>query len=366
MTLQALAATGVWREVGSVGATWPARFENENGRTKGFFPGKIVMREQAYRMLSEARGMQIEHHRSTRSTVRAFVRDGLIEPLRRDERMAPYEIEAVIPAHHVMPGYELVYFGWNQESRRTIGRIRALEREIVVRMADIQPTTYDAAMQRIAGEHSTERSREYLVERITSLNPRIEIPGQHRRGYVRTESSPEMARDTADLDDLEALYQEAYQEYTFPITRETILSMINPNNILLVARRNDYDLPLTRNPIVSAMIAECCELEIEGEQITLIEFSDFATRIEHEGKGLITALQMEAIRIIREEMASKCIIYAENRAPWTAVNISIARAGFIYAGTVETHCRLEARRDAVFEGLPYGSFENLNACYLAG
>ncbi|MBU0590967.1 hypothetical protein KKF81_07425 [Candidatus Micrarchaeota archaeon] len=363
MTLQARAATGIQREAGSVGATWPARFEPENGRTKGFFPEFVRMKEQAYGMLGTAKGVQIEHPESTRSTVRAFVRRGLTEGLRVDERLAPYKIEAVVPVDHVIPDYDMVYFAWNEPARRPDERVCALERRIVVRMADVQPTTHENAMQRI--RKWNRNNCDYTIERITSLNPIQEIPNQHRRGYVHVEVSPEARRDTADVDDLETLYAEAYQEYTFQITRESIQAMAKPENIFLVARENDHTIPGVRNRIVSAMIAECCELEIDGRQIRLIEFSDFATRIAHEGNGIMTALQMEAIRIVREEMAGGSVVYTETRAPWTPVNVSVARVGFVYAGTVETHCRLEARRDAEFEGLHYGRFENLNVCYLS-
>ncbi len=353
MTLMMTAATGVQRNVGSVGAVWPPRFEPENARTKGFYPHRLGSLADIREVLSNAWNA---HHRngSTRCSVRAFVGRNLIETIRRGDGMdSSFRVEAVVPATHAVLDHDLVYFGVNEPER-----CRAFEffdipggRQPYIPGAREQPSFMTPYEQiRCIEQRIVQRSSEKNSVDLETARVRIA-----RAGY-RMERLNQMCE--FDLDVLEQLYHEAYQEYTFPITRENIARMLTDDNVFMVARD-------ANNRIVSAMVGEGCPMEIDGTQMRLVELSDYATFIAHEGHGLITALQLESIRTLREEMGSQgTIIHAETRAPWTSVNIAARKAGMIYCGTAELHCTLEARRDTSFRSFFYGPYENLNVFYL--
>ncbi|MFH0884624.1 MAG: hypothetical protein V1861_02860, partial [Candidatus Micrarchaeota archaeon] len=147
------------------------------------------------------------------------------------------------------------------------------------------------------------------------------------------------------------LYQEAYQEYTFTLTPQTVSDMLNNGNIVIVGQDQ-------KAQVVSALIAEHVELALEhGRTVHLYELSDYATFRAHRGNGLITLMQMKAIDTIRKmPSGERAIIYAEDRAAWMAVNRSSQRAGMKYCGTLMQHCVIVSDRDFGEEG----RFENLN------
>ncbi len=302
-------------KAGSVGASWPPRYDRHNNRVKGFFNGTVGSFEEARGAFSAVQSVESGFPQATRTTIRAFVRSGLVEGLRAE---SPYPVEASFDASNAVPGHDLVYFGRNAESRMPPAEVLGSELESVARMSALPRTGLLEAMRRI-------ESNGYSLSRLNG-NGMGEIPR------------------------LVELYAEAYQEYTFQLSPQTIRDMLSNGNIVIVGRDSG-------SGVVSSLVAEHVALDMEGGRtVHLFELSDFATFRAHRGMGLITLMQMEAIRAIRDAYGEGAIIYAEDRAAWTAVNRSSQRAGMDYCGTLLQHCVIVSDRDFGEQG----RLENLN------
>jgi hypothetical protein len=304
-------------KTGSVGASWPPRYDHHNRRVKGFCLSPLEGVSESRRMLETVRQASSENPHATRTTIRAFVRKGLTESVMREG--PNYPTEARFDVSNALPGFEMVYFGRNSVCRISSGSV--LSREL--------GSVWDISrMPRAEPGHAAERVARagYSVSRLN---------GDGRQEIGR----------------LVQLYQEAYQEYTFDITPQTVGGMLENGNIVIVARDS-------ASQVVSALIAEHVQLQLErGPLVHLFELSDYATFRAHRGRGLMTLLQMEAINAIRAlPYGREAVIYAEDRAAWKAVNQSSQRAGLTYSGTLNQHCVLVSDRDFGEEG----RFENLN------
>jgi hypothetical protein len=310
----------VQEKAGSVGAAWPPAYDAHNRRVKGFFPGLVRTDRDARRVFREVRDAEAGAQFSTRTTFRAFVRSGLVEELRQDRgRGDLFRLEAHFSAGNVLPRYQLAYFGHNHQIRMPHPTELRNEMDSVREVRRLERAGRDSASQRVQGAG-------YRTERLNG-NGRDEL---HR---------------------LLALYQEAYQEYTFTLTEQAVSGMLENGNIVIVGRDRQAE-------VVSALIAEHVELVLaHGKTVHLYELSDYATFRAHRGKGLITLMQMEAISAIRAlPHGREAIIYAEDRAAWAAVNKSSQRAGMDYFGTLPQHCVLVSDRDFNEQG----RYENLN------
>lgn len=304
-------------KVGSIGSAVP-QFDSRNRRIKGFSPRAEQTREGLNMLFARIAEVERQHSQSTRTTVRAFVRQELVEGLRRDPG-SPCAIEAVVPADNALPGYSMVYFGRNSGQRLPSQEVFAAELESVELVSRASPIASDAAMRRT-------REAGYSISRL--------------------QSPSEM-----DIHQVLRLYREAYQLYTFEINEVTIRDVLNNGNIVLVGRDGNGD-------IVSSLIAEHCVLDLENRgPVHIYELSDYATFRSHRGNGLITAMQIEIAGILRSmPEGERAIIYSEDRAAWRAVNISSVKAGMKYCGTLPLHCLLVSDRD-FDQG---GEYESLN------
>jgi hypothetical protein len=299
--------------IGSVAPSYDAR----NRRIKGFSRTPECTRDGLNRLFARVAEVERANPSSTRTTVRAFVRSELVEGIRGDPEL-PYDVEAVVPADNALPGHSMVYFGRNAGSRRPNQEIFAAEMESIGLIRQMSAVDPDSAMARV-------RNAVYSISML-------EQPVQR------------------DVEQMLALYNEAYQLYTFEINRDTIWDMLNNGNVVLFARDQDGN-------IASSLIAEHFALELDGgRSIHLYELSDYATFRAHRGNGLITAMQIEVANILKAIRGEEAIIYAEDRAAWRAVNISSVKAGMEYCGTLPLHCLLVADRDFDHGG----EFESLN------
>lgn len=303
-------------KVGSIGSARPT-FDRRNRRVKGFSLLAHRSMDSVRRLFEDVRTVERENPRATRTTVRAFVRQGLVEQIRGDLEL-PYDVEAAVPAGNAVEGCSMVYFGRNTSERMPNPEIFRAELDSVREVSTIQAV-----------------SRESAIKRTTDAGFRIS----------------DLTHPTEqDVRQLLELYREAYQKYTFEINEDTIGDMLNGNNIVLIAR--------DEQGIASALIAERCQLELEdGRKIWVVELSDYATLRRARRNGLTTAMQIEIVEMLRAmEGGSTSVIYAEDRAAWIAVNISSAKAGLTYFGTLPKHCILESDRDF----LEHGQYETLN------
>jgi hypothetical protein len=303
-------------KTGSVGAAWPPRYDAHNRRVKGFCTKTIGSMDDARTMFAAVHEAQAAAPQATRTTVRAFVENGLVEGLRSE---SPIPIEASVDAGNAVAGHSIVYFGSTAPSRLPPAEVIAREIECVKGIQQLERTDWLRAVKRI-----DEKSYD-----ISKLN------GNGVEHFGR----------------LLELYQEAYEEYTFVLTPQAISDMLNNGNLVIVGLDQHAQ-------VVSALIAEHAELRLEhGRIVHLYELSDYATFRAHRGNGLITLMQMAAISTIRGMPdGDQAIIYAEDRAAWMAVNRSSQRAGMDYCGTLSQHCVIVSDRDFGEEG----RYENLN------
>jgi hypothetical protein len=360
MVLQAAVANG--NKVSSVGAVGKMAFDERNKRIKGIAREVVRTSEGLSAIFSRAAEAEGAHPQATRTTFRAFVDRGLIEDLRKAERLllqegavradahhradgtaeasishlrrqresigvelGSYFIEAVIPTNGAVDGCDLVYFGKNSLRRTPSEKLRQDEQES---LSKVQASTQ-------------------------AVRPADAIARATEGGYAISLSEGSQSQE--DLRALLNLYHEAYELYTFEVNEQTIQVMVGNGNKVLSARGAD-------GSIASVLIAEECAVELEGGQrVTIYELSDFATFRKDRGNGLITALQIEAVRILRE-LDPHAIIYAEDRAPWMPVNKSSKEAGLEYGGTLPFHCALISDRNFDYNG-GNRQYESLNVWY---
>lgn len=300
----------IQRNTGSIGAAWPPSYDRRNNRVKGFCPFRIEDNRQYDRLVKDIQEAREAFPQATRSTVRAFMSPQIADRAKG--------VEARFRAERAFPGFDLVYLGSNADERRSSHEILQAELQSVEGIM----ATESSPRERILGRVD---QAGYSLGRLHGANPR------------------------AVLQMLE-LYSEAYQEYTFELDSGTITEMLSNGNIVLVGRDS-------QGAIVSSLIAEHAEVQVDGKSVHLYELSDYATFRSHRRNGLITAMQVMAIETIRSlEHGEESIIYAEDRAAWEAVNISSRRAGLEYCGTLEKHCVLVSDRTFAEQG----RLENLN------
>jgi len=299
---------------GCISADWPPTYDRRNNRVKGFCNFKIDDRRLYNRMMREIRSARERHPQATRTTVQAFAEPSLM----RGVESEGLSIEARFPVDNVFSGFELFYIGHNLDERLPDFSVLNAERSSVVGL-----------------EKTSRRRPQDVFGRMLS------------RGYhIQTLNGT----SNGEIPQLLELYGQAYREYTFEINSHTIMDMLDNGNIVLTGRSPE-------GRIVSCLVAEHAVVEINGQEIDLYELTDYATLREHRRNGLITAMQIAVVSMIRQlEHGPESIIYAEDRAAWEAVNISSHHAGLEYCGTLRKHCILVSDRTFPEQG----RFENLN------
>ncbi len=293
------------KSVSSVGATWPLYHDVPNERRKGFFPHRLDTEHTHERLIRGIREAAENYPNATRTTVRALVGKSMLEAVSNNGLGT---VEAIVNIANIDVNYDLVYFGQNHPARRAPLEVRVREQESIQRIiTEIQPVSEEAAMARL-------RDGKYSIVPIQNPGPAL-------------------------IEQLLHLYQATYEHYTFPITPENISIMAAPPNILLVAFASD-------GQVAGALVAEKAQVKIDGDTLTLYELSDYATHREHRGAGIMTAMQIHAIRYLRNLPGGReFVIYSENRAPWEPVSISSQKTGLMtYSGTLEQQCKLLSDR----------------------
>ncbi len=367
-------------KVGSIGAAWPPALDKHNARVKGFAQFKIDDRPTLVRMLNEATEVRRAHlsletrkPKATRITVRAFIRKDVLEesvtgvesPISGEGQIkvvkvkpdfsteAPdFRVEAVIDAERVFPGYQLVYFGFNETRRLPRSESLTAELDIARRVSHsfrARRVGYDLKARRVSQglQGRTETALARLdprgYQRMIEIDREAVLARLDTGGYGMVQLNGQHTQQ--DVAQLAALYARTYQMYTFDINRASLEAMFTNGNMIMVGRH------LPTGDIVSSLIAEHCRIEVDGVPVHLYESSDWATHSDHRGHGLITAMQIEATRMIRElAHGERSIIYAEVRAPWEPANRSAASAGMEWVGTLLKHCVIKSDRDVEVRG----------------
>jgi RimJ/RimL family protein N-acetyltransferase len=296
-------------------------YDRINNRIKGFSEFKLREERDVRRLTEKLKDARERNPQADRTTVRAMVSKRIIEDLRLHPNGLG-RVEAVVDIDNVDQNYVLAYFGENLPHRMSPQEIREQEATTIRDIQKIQPTNREAALKRLeAGEDG-----KYEIRLMENL-------------------------DENTLDQLVDLYRATFSDYTFDLNQESVRGMLEGNNRMFVTFSPKGD-------VAGAMVAEHASIQIENTTLELYELSDYATSREHRGKGIMTAMQIEAINLLRQmEGGQQFIIYSENRAPWTPVNISSHKTGIMdYAGTLDKHCNINSDRDI----LETGNYENLN------
>lgn len=304
-------------KVGSIGSVG-LYYDERNSRIKGICGKLICKREDLEEFFCKISDFEGRHPSASRTTVRAFVKKGLIEEIMRGTK---FEVEAKIPADRAIEGFDFVYFGANRQGRIPDAETTKNEMENIQRvLSTIKPIPEEKALERV-----------------------------ERAGYRICFST----KGREDIQTLLNLYSEAYAKYTFEINEDAINYMLNNGNRVVLARNAE-------GKIASVLIAEGCNFEVDGQLVRLFELSDFATFKAERGKGLITALQVAAIKLIRS-IYPDALIYAEDRAPWLPVLKSSREAGMEYGGRLPFHCMLVSDRN--FDYQQNHDYESLQVFY---
>jgi len=232
------------------------------------------------------------------------------------------KVEGIIPSDHIFKGapVDMVYLGRNTPDRLPIKTV--FNKMLKTNCAQTKHDRPDPA-----SVFSKLESHGYVLERLSRSTSTLQT----------------------DLEALALLYKEALPVYMFEITSITLMDLLqNDRNIFLVVRNNQH--------IVSSLIAEHASLEIDGRTVSLFELSDFATSEQvfgnHQGYGLMTALQLRAIRMIREICDDEVFVYAEDRGQLPAVVRSSYNAGLTLVGALPIHVMIGGKGDpTLHEGI---------------
>ncbi|MBI5227154.1 hypothetical protein HY988_01070 [Candidatus Micrarchaeota archaeon] len=306
---------------GSIGPTWPPALATCN-RIKGIYPEIIQTGRDVQRFLDGAHAIQREHAgKHTRVHYRAFIeRD---ERTRQGKHWDGLRVEGIRPVDNVVgEGIEMVDLGSNADSRRSTRHV----------FAEMLRTNFGQTIGRTRPDPASVLEyvgrQDYFLRKLDRMNASAE-----------------------DLENLARLYVEALPVYMFTITPAILGKLLeDPETIFLVGMHEN-------RRIVASMIAEHSVISVEGRPIHLYELSDFATSASvfgnHQGRKLMTALQIKAIRMIQERYGNSALVYAEDRAPHPAVVLSSFNAGLTPVGALELHVKIGGIKDPRFdEGVP--------------
>lgn len=242
----------------SIGPQWPPQTTSFE-RIKGFYNRGVVDNEAE---LAEITNKLCDYAHSplrlgdpTRMSIRAVVTKSLLGHV-KDQ--LGWVGEAVIDLKSTHPDLEncaVVYFGHNKGSRMSH-----------CQDWDQAYANLDLALQR------TPKKASFLISRVKLLGYEVEeLPLQQR------------TTDAQILDQLSDLYRR------FGWNRASVQDLlVNPNNWLAVARSG--------NEIVSAGIAERSVLSIGSTDFRLTELTEAATRSDHAGRGLYSAVSSVLLR----------------------------------------------------------------------
>jgi len=136
---------------------------------------------------------------------------------------------------------------------------------------------------------------------------------------------------------LAALYQLVYASYPFPITEPAYLRQT------MMSGHVDYFGVLSGRELIAAASAE------KDVPSANAEMTDFATIPEQRGRGLATALLVS----MEEDMKKQgmATLYTIARAMSAGMNITFARCGYLFAGTLINNTQI------------FGRIESMNVWY---
>ncbi|MFB6144857.1 MAG: hypothetical protein ABEJ98_06100 [Candidatus Nanohaloarchaea archaeon] len=291
---------------GSIGTTWPPKYDEDNDRVKGFQTKHIENPSLLIDSIDRLESIADEKD-AGRITCR-FVVDNEVE-----EPDLSGDIEVEIPLDGQWEGNKMIYYGENYGERQSPQR-------------------------------DLERAEE-IIQRAVEKNYSQRIESVENKGYnLRVNPNP-----TDELvEQMQEVYNQSYSNYPFDFKKDNIMDFFD-NQIVI----GEYE-----DQVVFSYVGEVAELPIETSEgirdFTMAELSDAATLENHGGEGLFVAGGQLLLEQLSEEEVD--LVYGESRASSYPVNIGSSRMGRNFEGTVEKHCEIGGRSD--FE--EKGPYENLN------
>jgi hypothetical protein len=303
------------KRLGSVGPMWPPEFDERNHRVKGFC-SEVINRWSEYTSKLEELHRLANEKCVSRITARFILSNGT----NIDGR-----IEARIPLDGRWKGHELIYYGQNKEDRAD--NLRILEEE--------------------------KRRIDYIMDTSNVLPVPKKLAFARVKRHGSTLSFLEQSISEGDLENLVDLYKSSYDEYTIPLTSESIRTLIgDPGNLVAVARENDT------GKIISIAIAETHSREVQTNKgprtFSFSELSDAATYPDRRGEGIYTAIGISLMSKLTERNVD--LVYGEARACNFGVNVACRKMGRAFYGTLQKHCVMQGLREVEEQGI----YENLH------
>lgn len=326
----------------SIGAVWPPAkedtlYDKGNDRVKGFCTQSIEESSQLEKRIKELEIISQEK-KATRIIARFIVKSEVAIPDNLKKN-----IEAIIPLDSRFEGYLLLYYGKNSEKRYA-------DEEVIKRQRNAAVEIENATL--FAGNSAIE------IPRKEDVVLRIVKPSTDEREFRRFARS------------LLKLYKESYYgDYAFPMTTETVSSLIKKDTNIVVIVENEKD-------ILSVGVGETIQIPIKFPEkrviLKMAEISDAATPEKYKGKGYYSLIASELMRELTKIGVD--IVYGEARASSKAVQKvcaksgrRIARDGLGRAAILHKHCIISGAKDEELDesnGNPkYARFENLSVWY---
>lgn len=300
---------------GSIGTTWPPEYDEDNDRIKGFYTDTIDSSQDIDDPI-ELLEQQQDDYGAERISCRFLIQDAMIDDL----ETASLQQEAAISLDDSLEDYSLVYLGTVEGDRDRPGLLQE--------------------------EHERIRGPAFEADPYRSQQ---EVPYD-----IQLLDEP----DGATIDALQDLYQDRYTAYPIDFTEENVRDLFEGENLVAAAYEDDC--------LVGAYVAEVASIPLQEtapeDQIRLAELTEAATARNHEGEGIGTALG----QLLLSELAVTDIdvVYGEARADIVGVNVSAARMGRSYAGTLPNHCKIggdttDLREEALAETLTNEQYQTL-------
>lgn len=182
------------------------------------------------------------------------------------------------------------------------------------------------------------RSRAGNLEKINDILTLAQKQAQ--KSFGRSYDSGAVIRECTadDAEKMSQIYQAVFPTYPFPISNPSYLIETMQNHIVYFGAEHDHHL----------VSLASSEMDIHNQNV---EMTDFATLPQHRGCSLAVVLlkKMEAAMCKRGMKTA----YTIARAASAGMNITFARAGYIFSGTLVNNTNIS------------GSIESMNIWYKA-
>lgn len=301
-------------ETSSLGLFWPPK-ETDFHRAKGFYKRAILSVEdfvpfrQAYDEFAQSprfttQGVESgtgDEKNFSRITMRAVVSNEFL--MDNVEILQPM-VESILPLGNdgAFAGTSLVYFGTNHPERQS---------------------------DQMRMEQCVNNLHTALAEPVRTPDEMIAKASQNGYELALVDKTHEYTAADKIASDLFALYK------PFGWSQEQVLELLNAQNRLVAVARTD-------DTVVSAGIAEMGREFIQfGADTTypldLVELTDAATLVAHEGKGLysgVSTILLNELAVQYSHSPTEVLVFGESNASALGVLKTSAHQGRVFASSV--------------------------------